>query len=303
MIAKRRLTPKGDADMADFEWYRSFIHIYKHRSVSEAAKIRIMTQPAMSQHLAALEAEVGEALFQRTSRSMVPTERGNQLYSQLAPLIEALEETALRVSGASVPALSAVRIGSAHEFYGEYVLPKLQRLPTCSVTRFGTADQLLTALKEDQLDLVVTSKKVQVPGIEYVKLMEEQFVIVAPNAYEVPPIDNAKLKEQWLSSRTWISYGPELPMIRRVWREHFQQRPRIQPAHVIPNLHMIHKAIKYGAGIGVLPTYILERSANKARSKVIFEELKVSNELFFAYKTKHGHLVQLREIMNIIQER
>lgn len=47
--------------MVDFEWYRSFIAIYKHNSLSEAAKARIMTQPAMSQHLSALEAEVGES--------------------------------------------------------------------------------------------------------------------------------------------------------------------------------------------------------------------------------------------------
>lgn len=62
--------------MVDFEWYRSFCTIYKHNSVSEAAKARMMTQPAMSQHLAALEAEVGEDLFIRTSRKMFPTERG-----------------------------------------------------------------------------------------------------------------------------------------------------------------------------------------------------------------------------------
>ncbi|MGK4301762.1 helix-turn-helix domain-containing protein, partial [Klebsiella pneumoniae] len=61
-------------DLVDFEWYRSFCAIYKHLSLSEAAKSRIMTQPAMSQHLAALEAEVGEALFIRTSRKIVPTE-------------------------------------------------------------------------------------------------------------------------------------------------------------------------------------------------------------------------------------
>ncbi|MGG4144155.1 LysR family transcriptional regulator [Paenibacillus algorifonticola] len=288
--------------MADFEWYRSFIHIYKHNSVSEAAKIRIMTQPAMSQHLAALEAEVGEALFFRISRKMVPTERGKQLYSQLAPLIEALEESTLSFTSASCPTLSVIKIGSAHEFYSEYILTKLQQLKTCSITHFGTAEQLLNLLKEDQLDLIITSKKFQIPGIDYVKLMEEQFVIVAPNHYEVLHTENLKLKEQWLSSQSWISYGLELPMIRRIWREHFKQRPLIQPTHVIPNLHMMLKAIENGAGIGVIPTYILNKSAYTAQSKVIFCELKVSNDLFFAYKPKHGHLIQLREIMKIIQE-
>ncbi|RUS45674.1 LysR family transcriptional regulator [Cohnella sp. AR92] len=289
--------------MADFEWYRSFIHIYKNHSVSEAARIRSMTQPAMSQHLAALEAEVGGALFNRTSRKMVPTERGKQLYSQLAPLVEALEEATLGFKFASVPALSVIRIGSAHEFYSEHILPKLRQFNTGSITRFGTAESLLEVLKEDQLDLVVTSKKLPIQGVEYAKLMEEQFVIVAPRSYEVPPMENLKRKEQWLTSQRWISYGLELPMIRRIWREHFKQRPLIQPAHVIPNLHMMHRAITNGEGIGVLPTYILDKSAQTDQTKVLFEELKVSNELFFAYKSKHNHLNQLREIMSIIQER
>ncbi|WP_419178458.1 LysR family transcriptional regulator [Brevibacillus brevis] len=71
--------------MVDFEWYRSFISIYKHSSVSEAARTRMMTQPATSQHLASLEAEVGEPLFTRAPRKMIPTERGKALYTQVVP--------------------------------------------------------------------------------------------------------------------------------------------------------------------------------------------------------------------------
>ncbi|WP_242466842.1 helix-turn-helix domain-containing protein [Brevibacillus brevis] len=56
--------------MVDFEWYRSFISIYKHSSVSEAARTRMMTQPAMSQHLASLEAKVGEPLSFGSGRRM-----------------------------------------------------------------------------------------------------------------------------------------------------------------------------------------------------------------------------------------
>jgi Transcriptional regulator len=60
--------------LVDFEWYRSFAYIYKYHSVSEAAKTRIMTQPAMSQHLAALETEVGGA-FVRQNRTENDTDR------------------------------------------------------------------------------------------------------------------------------------------------------------------------------------------------------------------------------------
>lgn len=286
--------------MVDFEWYRSFCEIYKHNSVSEAAKTRMMTQPAMSQHLASLEAKVGEALFIRSSRKIIPTERGKELYSQLAPLIESLEETTMSFHTASLPTLTVIKIGAAHEFFSEKILPQLLKFNAYTISHFGTADQLLELLTEDTLDIIVTSKKIQTPGIEYLKLMDEEFVIVAPSHYEIPDLDDLKKKEQCLSALNWISYGLELPIIRRIWREHFKRRPLIRPIHIIPNLHMILKAIENGVGVSVIPTYIYEQSVNEAQSQIIFEELKVKNELFIAYKMKYKRLPQINEIVRLL---
>jgi DNA-binding transcriptional LysR family regulator len=288
--------------MVDFEWYRSFIYIYKHNSVSEAAKTRIMTQPAMSQHLASLEAEVGERLFLRTSRKMIPTERGKELYSQLAPVIESLEETTMGFKAASIPTLSVIKIGSAHEFYNEKILPQLLEYKISTISYFGTADHLLELLKEDKVDIIITSKKFQTPGVEYVTLCDEEFVLVAPKQLEILDADNLKLTEQWLSSQHWISYGLDLPIIRRFWRVHFKKRPAIKPTHVIPNLHMILKAIENGAGLSLIPTYILANSMNEVRAKVIFEDLKVSNEIYIAFKTKHKYLPEINNITKVIRE-
>jgi len=66
--------------MVDFEWYRSFIAVYRSGTVTGAAKARLLTQPAISQHIAALESASGHALFQRTPRKMIPTEHGKVLY-------------------------------------------------------------------------------------------------------------------------------------------------------------------------------------------------------------------------------
>ncbi|MGN7760805.1 LysR family transcriptional regulator [Paenibacillus sp. 22594] len=287
--------------MIDFEWYRSFCMIYKYNSVSEAAKVRMMTQPAMSQHLASLEAEVGEVLFNRTSRKIVPTERGKQLYSQLAPLIESLEETTVNFKMASLPSLTFIKLGTAHEFYTEKVLPQLHKSNSSVISNLGTADQLLELLKEDKLDLIVTSQKVPTPGIEYQSFMDEEFVIVAPMHYKIPDIVSLEHSESWLSSQNWISYGLDLPIIRRIWREHFKKRPVIRPIHIIPNLHMILKAIENGMGLSVLPTYLL-RNLDEEKIKVLFPELRVNNELFFAYKLKDKQLPQIHEMMTIIRE-
>lgn len=289
--------------MVDFEWYRSFMYIYKYNSVSEAAKTRIMTQPAMSQHLAALEAEVGEPLFTRTARKMVPTERGKELYSQLAPLIEYLEATTLSFKSTSLPTLSIIRIGSAIENFYEIILNQLQELNISTISYFGTADELLELLKDDTVDILVTSKRIPVPGIEYIKLFEEEFVIVAPKGLKIGVGANDELREKWLSSQSWISYGLDLPIIRRVWREHFKKRPIMKPIHVIPNLHLILKAIENGAGISLIPTYLLRNSMDEVKAKVIFEDLKVKNQLFIAYQTKNKHLPEINDFIQKIREK
>jgi DNA-binding transcriptional LysR family regulator len=280
--------------MASFEWYRSFISIYKHSSVSEAAKTRIMTQPAMSQHLASLEAEVGEPLFTRISRKMVPTERGKELYTQLVPLIESLEETTLSFKAVSSPMLPIVKIGTAQEFFRERIAPYLGNFNMRVIAYFGFAAYILELLTEDKVDLIVTSQKYSAPGVEYIHYVEEEFVVVAPYYYDEPDINNSKQLETWLCSQTWLSYGLELPIIRRFWRENFQKRPQMKPEHVLPDLHIILSAIEHGAGISLLPTYMLANSLQTNKVKIICEPYKVTNDLYLAYKIKNRNMPKLK---------
>ncbi|AWP30400.1 LysR family transcriptional regulator [Paenibacillus glucanolyticus] len=219
--------------MADFEWYRSFISIYKHSSVSEAARTRMMTQPAMSQHLAYLEAEVGEPLFTRAPRKMIPTERGKALYTQLVPLIEALEVTTQTLKTSAITSLPVLRIGSAHEFFREYIAPYIGTYQIRVVAYLGVASKLLDWLLEEKVEIIIMSQKLTAPGIEYIPYMQEEFALVAPPDYVEPTFDDKESFEAWLCSQPWISYDLDLPIIRRFWREHFQRRPQTHPTHVV----------------------------------------------------------------------
>ncbi|TFE25368.1 LysR family transcriptional regulator [Cohnella luojiensis] len=287
--------------MANFEWYRSFISIYKHNSVSEAAKSRIMTQPAMSQHLASLEAEVGEPLFTRTSRKMVPTERGKELYTQLVPLIESLEETTLSFKAVSTPTLPIVRIGTAQEFFRERIAPYLENFNMRVIAYYGFASNILELLTEDKVDIIVTSQKSSVPSLEYIHYMEEEFVVVSPYSFEEPEFKDSKQLETWLFSQKWLSYGLELPIIRRFWRENFHQRPQMKPEHVLPDLHVLLSAIEHGAGISLLPTYMLEKSLKSNKVKIICESYKVTNHLYFAYQIKNRNMPKLKMMINALK--
>ncbi|MTH54766.1 LysR family transcriptional regulator [Bacillus mangrovi] len=270
--------------MIDFEWYRSFISIYKHQSVSEAAKARILTQPAMSQHLAALEAEVGEPLFIRTTRKIVPTERGKELYSRLAPMVENLEKTTLEIRH-SLQAEQAVSIGSPIDYFAVRALNKLKNCSLRVVHHNGEADALFEMLENNRTDLILTTQRFEKPGIEYKLMDQERFVIVAP----VGMAEEATKEkpEEWLLKQRWISYGMELPIIRRLWREHFRKRPEINPVYIIPDLRGILTAVEHGIGISVLPEYLLSDSLAAGKIKWIYPELAASNNIYIGVKAKN----------------
>ncbi|MDN4525868.1 LysR family transcriptional regulator [Fictibacillus fluitans] len=288
--------------MVDFEWYRSFISIYKHNSVSGAAKSRFMTQPAMSQHLAALEAEVGESLFTRTSRKMKPTEKGKELYTLLAPLIESLEETTIGFKASSTPALPVIRIGTAPEIFRGSFLPNMEELELKVIAQFGTAAAVLEFLKEDKSDVVITSQKYETAGIEHVKILEEKFLVVTHPNLEIPDFENRDEFEKWLCHQKWLSYGLDLPIIRRFWRELFKRRPQLQPAHILLDLHMILRSIEQNYGISVLPNYMLDRPLADGTIKVPFPEHYVTNEIYVAYKIKNKSDPALQRTIQFIKD-
>ena len=67
--------------MLNLEWYRTFKAIYRQGSLTAAAQELFISQPNVSQHLAALESYMGTRLFERTGRRIVPTEPGKLLYT------------------------------------------------------------------------------------------------------------------------------------------------------------------------------------------------------------------------------
>ncbi|MGB8461195.1 MAG: LysR substrate-binding domain-containing protein, partial [Priestia megaterium] len=93
--------------------------------------------------------------------------------------------------------------------------------------------------------------------------------------------------EEFLYNQRWISYGLELPIIRRFWRQHFKKRPEIQPHHVIPNLQTVLKAIQHHMGISLLPRYLIQEALREKKVKIELEHLAVKNQIFLAYKLKH----------------
>ena len=153
-----------------------------------------------------------------------------------------------------------LRLGAPLEYFHETIIGKLINTSACLRVEFDIAANLAEKLKRAELDVVVATQQTPVSGIEYRKIDTEHFLLVGPAAARPPRMEDSNASailrvQTWLSAQRWISYGADMPIIRRYWQDVFKQRPAFQAAMVMPNLHAIAKAVESGLGISVLPEY------------------------------------------------
>ncbi|TFD94441.1 LysR family transcriptional regulator [Jeotgalibacillus sp. R-1-5s-1] len=285
--------------MIDFEWYRSFIHVYQQRSVSAAARVRFLTQPAISQHIAALEAEVGESLFIRAPREMIPTDKGKEIYTQVIGLIDRLEEISLEAKHQAGADLKRplLKFGGPVEYVSKRVIPNLPLEAAQFIATFGLSDSLTERLIKRELDFIISTKRSTESGVQYIPIETEHFVIVAPASVDEPVGD----LNEWLDQQSWLSFGLELPIIRRYYQTHFGQRPTFRPDLILPNMEAILSGIKAGHGISVLPSYFIEEAVSHGQVRVIAPERSATNVIYLAYRTESRHDPMIQQLVRSLK--
>jgi DNA-binding transcriptional LysR family regulator len=294
--------------MVNLEWYRSFVEVYRVGTASGAAEVLHLTQPAVSQHLAALEAALGQPLFLRQPRRMQPTEAGIRLYTQVVAAIEKLESIATRILPADLP--QTIRLGTPPEFFAEQILSQLPQTENLLYRiQFGLALELIDRLSSGQLDVVIATQKIGRSGLEYQLIAEENFWLVAPPATVIPiksSVSQSDLTslDQWIVTQPLIAYSEELPIIRRFWRVVFGRRLDITPKLVIPDLCQIRSAVAAGFGLSVLPDYLCEKMVATDRLTLILNPKKaVKNQLWLAYKKSDRQSMQVKLLQDLLVSR
>ena len=244
-----------------------------------------MTQPALSQHLAALEAEIGEPLFRITPRQMVPTEKAKMLYSQIVHAVDRLEKVESQFRhGPSTP---TVRIGAPAEFFHEVVVPGWKRPPLDLEVHFGSTKPLLQQLKDGELDLVIATQHIATGGLVFQKLAEETFLLVGDLAhFERVQQESADGNVRAvLEHLRWISYGADMPIIRRFWFKTFHTRQTMRPSHIVPDLRVIRDMVKAGHGVSVLPDYLVKADLEAGRLYELHKGEPVINDLWLVSRS------------------
>jgi LysR family nitrogen assimilation transcriptional regulator len=173
----------------DVRQLKYFLAVARCRSFSRAAVELNVAQPALSHHVANLEAELGVKLFERSTKGVTSTECGETLMRHAETIIRQVNQAALDVKATSAHPSGVVTIGLPTSISIGLTVPLLQQVET----RFPTINLLINENHSGFLSEWVLAGRLDMavlfdidPGAPFdlVPLLEEQLYFVsAPGSF------------------------------------------------------------------------------------------------------------------------
>lgn len=265
------------------EWsdLRIFLAVARSGTLGAAARGLGQTQPTMGRRIRALEAALGQALFQRTSEGFVLTDAGAAVLAHA----ERMESEALgiaRAAGGHATALEGSLRVSSSDWFGAHVLTRavaaLQRRHPAVTVELVT-DARLLSLARREADLVFRIAPFDEPDIAQRKLLHMPYA-----AYVGTSIDHVSDLPR-ITMDTAFGDMPDVPWLQA-------RLPDTRVAFRSNSREAQARACALGVGIAVLPCPLGDATAGLRRLDLGDEP--PGRDVWLGYHKDLRHLPRLR---------
>ena len=168
--------------------YRIFFEVAKAGSISKAAKLLYISQPAISKSILRLEENLEIALFTRTSKGVSLTPEGQIFYEYLENAFSAIEAGEIHLAKIKQFNIGKITIGTSNTLCKYILLPYLNKFmkenPHTMVSIFTqSSDKTSLLLSENKIDIGLVAKPAKTQSMSYINIMEIHDIFVATPAY------------------------------------------------------------------------------------------------------------------------
>lgn len=168
---------------------RVFRAVARHLNFSRAAEELLLTQPAVTQQIKALEDELGVALFDRGGGRIALTPGGVALLP-FAERLKLLGDDALAAVARAYGQESGALAVGASQTIGQYLLPTFvanfqrEHARVRVTARSGNTDQMLEALLAKKIQIALIEGPEQRKDVHIEPFMQDMMVLVVPARHE-----------------------------------------------------------------------------------------------------------------------
>lgn len=253
---------------------KTFIQVAQNRSFSQAAKKLGLTQSAVTIQIKNLEKELGVQLFDRISKQIRLTEKGEELIPYANKIINEAETAFSSLSGAAVRLQGLLRVG-VNESICVKKLPQVvehfaHNFPDASI-RVTSAPpaHLYSMMEQNEVDIVYLLDFVRHnPAWVTHVVDEEPIVFVAAPASDLAnreePVDIEEVLERPL-------FLTERHQNYRMALDQFlgERGLSVQPTLECMSTQLLLSSVELNNGISLLPLYAVEQEVRKRAIRIL----------------------------------
>jgi DNA-binding transcriptional LysR family regulator len=239
----------------DLQSLKIFLAVAHERSFSRAAAKVHRTQPAVSQAVRRLEADLGEELFDRSSKSGTLTDAGRVLQNYGQRLVRLAEETESAMRELRDLRRGRVLIG-ANEAAVHTLLPLIARFrvrhPQIAIdVRRVPARQIAVEVQQGSLDFGALSFHPPEEGLLEVTVGSDELVLLVPPAH--PFAKRRQVTMEDVAGERIIAHNDPSPARERVLRLFEERHIALNIVIALPSLDGIKRAVELQLGLALLP--------------------------------------------------
>jgi len=282
----------------------TFLAVAEERSFSRAAARLHRTQPAVSQVIAKLEAELGETLLERSSRDGTLTDAGEVLREYAQKMLNLRAD-----AGAALVDLRSLHTGTlnlaANEYTCLYLLPVLDAFrrehPRVKVAvQRALASRIADEVLQHSVEMGVVSFRPDDPQVRSTVVYRDELVCIASPEHALAKEGKASI--QRLGRETFIAHNVPSPLRQKVIGAFKRHKTPLNMEVELPSLDAIKRFVQRGNGVALVPKLTVESELGAGTlASIAVPELQVERKLRLVYRRQAALSHAARAFLTVVE--
>ncbi|CAN5772866.1 selenium metabolism-associated LysR family transcriptional regulator [soil metagenome] len=239
----------------DINQLEVLVTVADEKSFSRAAETLKRTQPAVSKAISRLEQDIGEKLFDRSSKDGTLTFAGKVLLDYARQMLNLRRNAQEAVREIAELHRGKVTI-SANEHTVFYLLPVItefrRRFPQIKVeVKRGVASRIPKEISSRDVELGVLSFKPAEATLRSVPVLNDVLVLIVAPGHRLAGLEEVSVKE--LGNETFIAHNAKSPYRERVIEAFETNKTNLRISIELPSLEAIKRLVIEDIGVALVP--------------------------------------------------
>ncbi|MDM5309411.1 LysR family transcriptional regulator [Peribacillus frigoritolerans] len=286
---------------------KMFCLVVDEGSISQAARLSFLSQPAVTRQIHQLENYYNTLLFDREEGRLRVTEAGKLLYPFAKAIVNDFNHSK-EVIQQSTGKYNANLIVGASLTIGEYLLPSLlgrfkKQQPEIKVTlTIKNTPRVLEDLSNDVIDLALVEGLVENTDFIVDKFAEDELILVCPTDHPWKDRKEIQLEELGNERMIWReSISGTRLIVENMLREHGVLE-KIESYMEIGSTQAIKSAVEAGLGISILPRLTVARELEQGfLREVDIYRINMARNLWLVRKNKRFNKIGVSKFVDFLQ--